>query len=385
MGSRAANSRGERLLMIQVLRAVAALAVVFQHARARMTDFDGQFNFLPFDHGAQGVDLFFVISGFIMVWVTKDGAVAPLTFIRRRFFRVWPLYVLVTLVAALLSFFAPRYYFGSTDLLYIIKSAFFIPASRPSDGNLFPIMVPGWSLNLEVVFYVIFGLSFFLRSPYFVACAAVSALYLISSQFASAGPLMAAYGGRDAIILEFIVGVLVGIAYVRGARVPQIAAYALMAFGFYMLIVRNQEGLIGAGIPAAFIVFAAINIDLDFGERANRVVDLLGRASFALYLIHNFVIQGSTRVLLDYGIGAGELNGWAYFVLVASLSLGASLTIYRYVEAPMTKFLTSPIRKAYPPSAKPAAFSESSAKAAQPNRRILQLSSELGDDLSHSS
>ncbi|BCH27360.1 acyltransferase [Mesorhizobium sp. L-8-10] len=357
--------------MVQVLRALAAMAVVFQHARARMTDFDGQVDFLPFDHGAQGVDLFFVISGFIMVWVTKDGAVAPLTFIKRRFFRVWPLYVLVTLVAALLSFLAPRYYSGSTDLIYIIKSAFFIPAFRPSDGNLFPIMVPGWSLNLEVVFYVIFGLSFFLRSPYFVACAAVSALYLISSQFDSVGPLMAAYGGRNAIILEFVVGVLVGIAYIKGARIPQITAYVLMAFGFYLLIARNQEGLIGAGIPAAFIVFAAINIDLDLGERTNRVVDLLGRVSFALYLIHNFVIQGSTRVLLDYGIGAGELNGWVYFVLVALLSLGASLTIYRYIEAPMTKFLTSPLRRAWQPSEKPVPLDESSEKATRLKRRAV--------------
>lgn len=345
MDSREASGRNERLLMLQVLRIVAALAVVFQHARGRMTDFDGQINFLPFDHGARGVDLFFVISGFIMVWVTKDGAVAPLGFIKRRFFRVWPLYALVTLAAALLSFLAPRFYYGSTDILYIIKSAFFIPTRRPSDGNLFPIMVPGWSLNLEVVFYVIFGLSFYLRNPYFIACVTVGALYLLSSQFMSGGPLTAAYGGRDAIILEFVLGVLVGVAYVKGARVSQVAAYALMVFGFLMLVARNQEGLVGAGVPAAFIVFGAVNININLGGSANRVVDLLGRASFALYLIHNFAIQASTRILLDYGIGSGQLNGWAYFGLVASISLGASLLLYRYVEAPMTRSLTSPARR----------------------------------------
>ncbi len=346
MDSREASSRNDRLLMLQALRIVAAMAVVFQHARGRMTDFDGQIDFLPFDQGARGVDLFFVISGFIMVWVTKDGAVAPFEFIKRRFFRVWPLYALVTLLAALLSFLAPRFYYGSTDIVYVVKSAFFIPAFRPNDGNLFPIMVPGWSLNLEVVFYVIFGLSFYLRNPYFVASAAIGALYMLSNQFISAGPLTASYGGRDAIILEFVLGVLVGVAYVKGARVPQFAAYALMAFGFFMLVARNHEGLIGAGVPAAFIVFGAVNIDINFGGPANRVVDLLGRASFALYLIHNFVIQASTRILLDYGIGPGELGGWAYFVLVASISLGISLLVYRFVESPMTKSLTSPAKRA---------------------------------------
>lgn len=348
MANREASGRNERLLMLQVLRIVAAVAVVFQHARGRMTDFDGQINFLPFDQGARGVDLFFVISGFIMVWVTKDGAVAPLAFIKRRFFRVWPLYALVTLVAALLSFLAPRFYYGSTDIVYIMKSAFFIPAFRPNDGNLFPIMVPGWSLNLEVVFYVIFGFSFYLRNPYFVACAAVGALYLLSNQFVSASSLTASYGGRHAIMLEFVLGVLVGVAYVRGARVPQVAAYVLMAFGFLMLVARNQEGLIGAGIPAVFVVFGAVNIDINFGGSANRVVDLLGRASFALYLIHNFVIQASTRILLDYGIGSGELNGWAYFGLVASISLGISLLVYRFVEAPITKSLTAPMKRTLP-------------------------------------
>ena len=134
---------------IQHLRAIAALSVALFHAC--------QWSQIDFGIGAAGVDLFFVISGFVMWTVTAGREAAPLTFLRRRVIRVAPLYWIVTLalVAGALVF-PQRFPEVEPRADHILLSLAFIQHMNPA-GQPFPILAPGWTLNYEAVFYLVFA------------------------------------------------------------------------------------------------------------------------------------------------------------------------------------------------------------------------------------
>jgi exopolysaccharide production protein ExoZ len=128
-----------QLKSIQILRAAAALGVLLDHA-GRWLDV------APIvDIGAAGVDLFFVISGFIMVYTSErlfGQTGAPQRFLARRIIRIVPLYWTLTAFAALVLFgFGPN----------TLGSYLFIPTHRG------PILTVGWTLNYEMMFYSLFA------------------------------------------------------------------------------------------------------------------------------------------------------------------------------------------------------------------------------------
>src|SRR5580658_5421280 len=137
------------LLSIQALRALAATAVVAYHAL--------QWGSGGFDVGRAGVDVFFVISGFIMWRVTSGRDVTPGAFLWRRVTRVAPLYWLTTLavLAAALVWpgFLPEVRPGWRHLALSLA---FIPHLDPR-GLPFPTLPPGWTLDYEALFYLTFA------------------------------------------------------------------------------------------------------------------------------------------------------------------------------------------------------------------------------------
>ena len=142
-----------KLFGIQYLRAVAALAVVVFHAAERSG--------LNFVVGAAGVDIFFVISGFVMWTLAATRPVSTWAFYRDRLLRIAPLYWIVTLVMAVgaLAGLFPRIRLTAD---HVIASLAFVPHRSPSNGEIWPLLTQGWTLNLEMFFYLIFGLILFL-------------------------------------------------------------------------------------------------------------------------------------------------------------------------------------------------------------------------------
>jgi len=136
-----------RLYGLQYLRGLAACAVVAYHAADRAQR--------PFTVGEAGVDLFFVLSGFLM-WAITDADSRPGRFLADRAKRIVPIYWIVTsvmLAGALAGLFpAVR-----LSVAHVVTSYAFLPSVSPSNGQIWPLLVPGWTLNYEVGFYLLFG------------------------------------------------------------------------------------------------------------------------------------------------------------------------------------------------------------------------------------
>ncbi len=155
-----------QIASIQILRALAALMVVFSHVQADSFDtanragqhFAG-FHMLPLN---AGVDLFFVISGFIMVYASRRLFGTPRAgaqFMARRIARIVPLYWLATSLALiLLGYEAARGKGAFPGVWEILASFGFIPFARPQDGLVQPVTGVGWTLNYEMFFYAVFAL-----------------------------------------------------------------------------------------------------------------------------------------------------------------------------------------------------------------------------------
>ena len=140
---------------IQVLRFFAAFSVMMVH--------------LPiFEFGIWGVDIFFIISGFIMMYVTENN---EKFFLIKRIFRIVPLYWILTLGVFILAIFVPDILNNTTaNIEHLFKSLFFIPFDKNGTGH-FPILFLGWTLNFEVIFYFLFALSLvFFQKNKMIAC-----------------------------------------------------------------------------------------------------------------------------------------------------------------------------------------------------------------------
>ena len=146
-----------RIYTLQYLRALAALAVVALHGANRVADALPAALASVLALGHAGVDLFFVISGFIMWSIARDAAISPATFLARRIIRVAPPYWIATLVwVGLVS--AIGYDWITVTAEHTFLSLGFVPHFSPTFWDrVWPVVMPDWTLNYEMFFYLVFA------------------------------------------------------------------------------------------------------------------------------------------------------------------------------------------------------------------------------------
>ena len=343
-----------KLPHIQILRAFAALCVVAFHAQsdaavvaARLgTDFarSAVFPWLA------GVDIFFVISGFIMVYASSrwfGSPRGPRVFLAHRVARIVPLYwatMMVYLAVLLLTpwllnseYLAPR---------FVVASFLFIPAARP-DGLVQPLYSLGWTLNYEMFFYALFAISLaFPRRRAVPGLIGALILTVALGQVFAPLPQPLTFWS-DPIILEFAFGMALGWASAEGVFFNRpfrlgfaVAGVALLALG------AAQAGQLSAlprplayGLPAALLVASAA---LASPRRRRVEVPLirwgviLGDASYALYLLHPFVIRALRELVTRTAIG-GLVGPWAFVMLSILCAAVAAIGVNRVFERPITR------------------------------------------------
>lgn len=300
---------------LQVLRALAAWMVVAHHLRGPLSEI-----WAPLGETlifASGVDIFFVLSGYVMVASTKGCQISPIAFWRRRLVRVAPLYWLITsmIVAALLTGLHPVG-IANWEWRDAAASLLFLGVER-SDGYPGPLLGVGWTLAYEAFFYAVFGLALLLKGRAVPLVSAVLAACVLIG--AIAGPAsFAAEFYTAPILLEFAFGA--GLALFsprRGGAVLTGAGVAGLAFGAIVLASLAPSGdlitpggdgalwrTICFGIPGALLVSGAVALERSGTICGNQLILDQGDASYALYLIHLPMIQiiekaaGSGAVLL---------------------------------------------------------------------------------------
>ncbi|MDP4024305.1 acyltransferase [Methylobacterium sp. NEAU 140] len=352
------------LVAVQWLRAAAALMVAWYHARheAGLLAARGvgaapdPATLLPW---WGGVDLFFVISGFVIVHASRDLFGAPggrARFLAHRVARVVPLYWLVTLAYLALALARPSL-LGEAGALardpgYVAAAFLFLPAARP-DGTVLPLYGLGWTLNCEAFFYALFALGLGLGRRGAVAWLWGALALLVAAGSLARLPLPFAFWA-DPIVLEFALGATLALARADGVRLGPASRLGLAGLGGLGLALAAQilpeaeaSGFarpLCVGLPAALLVAAAA-----LGPARDRAgiaalpaplrwLSALGDASYALYLVHPFALRAVREGLLAAGL-APVLHPypWGSMLLMLAGSAAAALLVHRWVERPMTR------------------------------------------------
>jgi exopolysaccharide production protein ExoZ len=295
-----------RLSSIQSLRALAVIAVLVRHCHDEFTV------------GSAGVDLFFVISGFIMVYASRElfGSVKNIgTFVRLRAIRIIPAYWIATIILGFIL--------GMPSIEYLLKSLLLIPDSQA------PFLKPGWTLVFEVFFYGLFACFIFLpmRTAITFLSGALIAIVII-------GPHMRnpyVHYLSQPILLEFLAGTLAGVGFIEGLRLNRNTSLCIIFAAIILLslsTILSEKSISGLrvviwGIPASLLFVGTV-----FGPRIEAIevkpIIMLGNISYSLYLTHWFFVA-------TYGVQ----NPVATFVVSIIFATG----FFYAIEKPIVEFL----------------------------------------------
>ena len=337
---------GANIVSIQYLRAGAALLVVFYHALYQIKEYQGLFEGGIWRFGSAGVDIFFLISGFIMWVTTATRHTTPVGFMKNRIIRIVPMYWIVTLGLFTLSSILPNaIMIVDTTPGHLARSLLFIPHADPAQPErIWPLLLTGWTLNYEMFFYGIFACALLLPRRFMLPMvfAVFSALTLTGFSGMAHGP--AASFWTESIIMEFAAGMLIGHLYLRGRlSFSGPVSVALVVVGGILLVAATpwavpQTRLLAWGLPAFMIVIGALSLESYRTPRGKGVLELLGDASYSIYLTH-IVTLGALRTFWNMaGLTKPGLPAAVTFICVAMLVCTVvGVAAYAGVEAPITR------------------------------------------------
>ena len=310
---------------VQAMRGVAALAVVCGHAVIARPD-SGTRSIAEAAHTilASGVDIFFVISGFIIA-STAASQSSALNFAFRRGIRIYPMYWLVLAAA-----FVSSYWIALT------------PGDRPALdlGDIFAwdypnwYIPPGWSIAFEMHFYAAVALIL-----------AISPRHLFPLLFAALGLAVVAIVFNlplgiysHPLVLEFGAGVVIAyLVRMKGTlpRLPYIATIsaALFTAGWYWIFVHGSSHAQFARVPtyglgAAFIIYAVVSAEFH-GASFSRILQWLGSISYSLYISHYLLIRWIANFPELW-----QISTVGVIVTSILLSIGVAAILHLLVEAP---------------------------------------------------
>ncbi|ESX98333.1 acyltransferase [Mesorhizobium sp. LNJC405B00] len=326
---------------LQLLRAIAAFGVIFRHT-LDMSDGSGVGRFSPAwtrSFGGAGVDLFFVISGFIMVYVSfppSRSSESPSRFFVKRLTRIFPLYWICSaaiVAMCTIGFLKNKH----VDSYTLINSIFILPGDK--------LVYVAWTLSYELYFYIIFAVCLNFRKKLRTSISTVCIML---------GGILVGHLIRDStfsvficspLVLEFCFGIALALLFssAKNWNVP----IALSVLALLVIVVgpifADQTGsmseafrLVVWGFPAAVIVAAFLKLKLPH-SKAGRAAVLLGDASYALYLTHVFVMIAYGWLIKSTFVGGMSQVGFVPAVVFLCLIVGVVAHIF--VERPTLHFV----------------------------------------------
>lgn len=347
----------ETISNIQALRFFAAFSVVFAHlliSRYASTGVKPDF----FAFGAFGVDIFFVISGFIMSFVSSgmkgNNLNKSIEFLIKRVFRVVPLYWMFTFIAYVLAFMSiscppnltvcpwylsDNYNFAKTAFDWLLQSLTFTNWTRG------PIYSVGWTLIYEFWFYVLFSACLLIGArpvKFFTALLALVAIAGLPgfAEFIPAGVMTLLL---HPFMIEFIFGVYLYSIYKSNLlntniMLPLVLLCATLGGLYQLQSVIDYLGSFSRPILCGGAAFCVVAVALTLERlsvRANKLLVSLGDSSYSLYLTHWLVVTNLPSMIDIYGYSS---MSFATFILVnVTISMILSQIVYYLIEKPLRK------------------------------------------------
>jgi exopolysaccharide production protein ExoZ len=310
---------------LQVLRAMAALGVVIYHTR---------YEFVRGVHtDLQGVAVFFVISGFIMCFITRDGHNSQ--FLANRFIRIVPMYWLFTLLMFFLHRLSPMA-INQPTVADLPASLMFLPSEQ------LPVLGVGWTLNFEVYFYLVFG-SALLINWRFAPLITVAFIYTVFAlDQRGYGGFLAHYYSHD-YIHYFIVGIAIyylwtfGAAMLRGWPVIAVCSAGLLFFLVSQFSMQQWPAWLlpyYTWLPG-LVVACALFLESCGGRIAWRPLLLMGDASYSLYLSHSIILSIANKILQAFWPSATENFAVVVFEILIAVLTG--IAAHLYLEKPLLR------------------------------------------------
>jgi exopolysaccharide production protein ExoZ len=327
---------------VQLLRFIAAIMVVAAHTTEAMSQRMAPFHNLEFwMTGTSGVDIFFVISGFVMAVSSRPASpdrrrnvANAIDFIKRRILRVVPLYWVYTLLKIVSVLALPALALRTTlDPEHILASFLFIPYMSPW-GITQPLLPVGWTLNYEMLFYLIFAVAIALNLNRLLFClGAFLALYLGGQLFSESTALT--FYSRT-ILFEFAIGMLVAQLYVY--RLSLFPALLMVIAGIFLIGLESETTtrLLRQGLGSGLLVLGGIHLERTLAiKRVLEKVSVLGDISYSSYLCHSFLVPASITLLAYTSLESASV----VMAITLLAVIAGSFASYFYLERPMTERL----------------------------------------------
>lgn len=348
------------LNLIQLLRGIASILVVLLHITINYeVNTGGQFLFNMFRFGGSGVDIFFVLSGFIITYSNMRYIEQPSSvwkFLKRRFIRIFPIYWIIITCFLLLQLALPAFYntHFNTGFVNILQTYLLLPGHVMLNGV-------SWSLTNELFFYLLFVLALLIpnkKITFYMMLAYLAVLIV----FALKGPAVTNGNAYTRILLfpmniEFFLGVLI-VLFVN--RLPKGLVYPLLISGILLFILganlhNGDVGVVGEttdmalrrvllfGFPAFLVILALVKIELNRTINMHNIFLHLGDASYSIYLIHLPIVAAFFKLLVKFNIN----NTGLIFLLTCILIIiicAAGIIIYHKIEKPLINKLNKLMR-----------------------------------------
>jgi len=341
----------KNLQLVQMLRGIASVLVILLHITFNSsTSFSQPFLFNIFKFGGAGVDIFFVLSGFIITYSNLEALSRPnklIGFLKRRFIRIFPIYWIVFTFFLLLQLIFSSFYKTpfSLNLTSILKTWLLLPGHMMINGV-------SWSLTNELYFYLLFSLAILIPIKKIVAYFSLGYFIFL---------IVLAFGGITSenvyikllifpMNIEFFLGVLIAIII---KKIPTVLILYMLIIGisafvvgayyqdneFVFLTKGVSEGLnrvVMFGLPSSFIIAAFVKWELSNTVIVKRFLLQLGDASYAIYLIHLPIVAALFKIMVVLHVKNSAIIYIASIIIIFVVCF-LGIIVYKNIEKPLIK------------------------------------------------
>ncbi len=334
------------IVSIQYLRAIAAFFVLLSHvAEKNLGLFGGEMFYFWFHAGEFGVDIFFIVSGFIMSYTTQNIHQTPyafFTFIKKRIIRIIPLYWFLTFIALAIFIVIPEKVNSSGGFETVPFQSFFLLPILRDEVYLLNV---GWTLRYEFIFYFIFsiGLLFSKNIGTFLVILVLSLLMIIPSVLDLSSLHDYYYNFLNNLFFEFALGILLFRLTQKIKNIPNMLSILFIVVGF-ILFYTLQSGMIeltnirgvDSGLIALMICFGFVSLEPYFIKNPIELFMKLGVASYSTYLLHPFILS-AFRMIYNKVPQFSSLNEIIITAILIVTSLFFGYLCYIFIEKNLIK------------------------------------------------